>query len=42
METKEAREILQENFEEAKERFQEISNVNYGFLVLDSDIEELE
>jgi len=35
-------EIEVENLEEAKKEFQSISDMNYGFLVLDEDIEMVE
>ena len=35
-------EVEADNLGDAKRQFQEISDVNYGFLVLDADIEEVE
>lgn len=35
-------EVEAENIEEAQEKLQEISNANYGFLVLLGDIREVE
>ena len=35
-------EVEADNIKDAKREFQAISDVNYGFLVLDEDIEEIE
>jgi len=35
-------EVEAENIQDAKEQFQQISDINYGFRVLDSDIKEVE